>query len=482
MSVREYIGARYIPLFSDPLEWDGTRSYEPLTVVKNQGSSYVSRQYVPEGVAITNEQYWILWADFNAQLEQYRAEVRQFDGRITANADAIAAETRARETAVTGLEGDIAAETSAREAADTAINTALSAETSARQAADTALQADIDTLESKVRNASVRNDCIIMLGDSYAQGVHSSSATQNGANWQDYAISAMGAADVYRLKAGSGGFFHTSTSTNGSDISIPTGVNYQGELQAAYQHLLSIGRNTDVKHIIIQGGVNDGTSLINGAVSQSGLSSAITSCLQAARGWFPNAKIHVIYTCVGSTSFNLVGQRSFLAPETYANACLTSGASYSQFTNAPWIYETASYDETHPTEAVQRILGGFCACVLEHGTCDDLCAALNLDGIVFRVTKDHKIQLTPNFQQRISVDGTWTGTSFVTVVPANNRRRIGTANIVFPAIGHVATGGEFVMQFSWNSDGSIVWRGNGGAQENAKLTQIFLPAFTFPIG
>lgn len=104
MSVREYIGARYIPLFADPIEWDSSLSYEPLTVVKNQGSSYVSRQFVPEGVAITNEQYWILWADFNAQLEQYRAEVQQFDGRITANATAIGAETLARENADSEIE------------------------------------------------------------------------------------------------------------------------------------------------------------------------------------------------------------------------------------------------------------------------------------------------------------------------------------------------------------------------------------------
>ena len=90
MSVREYIGARYIPLFADPIEWGSTTAYEPLTVVKNQGNSYISRQYVPEGVALTNENYWILWADFNAQLEQYRREVQQVDGRITANADAIA--------------------------------------------------------------------------------------------------------------------------------------------------------------------------------------------------------------------------------------------------------------------------------------------------------------------------------------------------------------------------------------------------------
>ena len=84
MSVREYVGARYVPKFADPIEWDNTLSYEPLTVVTNQGSSYVSRQSVPTGIDITNENYWILWADYNAQIEAYRREVQTFNSRIEA--------------------------------------------------------------------------------------------------------------------------------------------------------------------------------------------------------------------------------------------------------------------------------------------------------------------------------------------------------------------------------------------------------------
>lgn len=83
MSVREYIGARYVPVFADPIEWTDTLSYEPLTVVKYQGSSYVSRRSVPEGIALANTDYWILWADYNAQLEAYRQEVIAYNARIT---------------------------------------------------------------------------------------------------------------------------------------------------------------------------------------------------------------------------------------------------------------------------------------------------------------------------------------------------------------------------------------------------------------
>lgn len=74
MSVREYIGARYVPIIVG--EWDNSKTYEPLMVVTYQGSSYTSRQYVPAGIEITNESYWVLSANYNAQVEAYRKEVR----------------------------------------------------------------------------------------------------------------------------------------------------------------------------------------------------------------------------------------------------------------------------------------------------------------------------------------------------------------------------------------------------------------------
>lgn len=94
MSVREYIGARYIPLFMG--EWDATKSYEPLSIVQYQGNSYTSRQYVPIGIEITDEIYWAETGNYNAQIEQYRQtvleyieEVSTFDNRITSNENEI---------------------------------------------------------------------------------------------------------------------------------------------------------------------------------------------------------------------------------------------------------------------------------------------------------------------------------------------------------------------------------------------------------
>lgn len=83
MATNQYIGARYVPLFAEPIEWDKTQQYEPLTIVTNNGNSYTSRQFVPTGIDISNESFWALTANYNAQVEQYRKEVAAYDDRIT---------------------------------------------------------------------------------------------------------------------------------------------------------------------------------------------------------------------------------------------------------------------------------------------------------------------------------------------------------------------------------------------------------------
>ena len=86
----QYIGSRYVPKFADPAEWDNTQTYEPLTIVLNEGNSFTSKQFVPVGVDINNAEYWAETGNYNAQVEQYRQEVLGFDQRITDNANRIA--------------------------------------------------------------------------------------------------------------------------------------------------------------------------------------------------------------------------------------------------------------------------------------------------------------------------------------------------------------------------------------------------------
>ena len=90
MAVTQYIGARYVPLFADPIDWDINKGYEPLTIVYYQGNSYTSKQHVPSGTDITNTDYWALTGNYNAQIEAYREEVLQFLKRFPLKSEDVA--------------------------------------------------------------------------------------------------------------------------------------------------------------------------------------------------------------------------------------------------------------------------------------------------------------------------------------------------------------------------------------------------------
>lgn len=213
MAVTQYIGARYVPLLADPMEWDGTRTYEPLTIVLYQGNSYTSRQYVPVGIDILNEDYWAPTGNYNAQVEAYRQEVRAFQGRLntvetkTGELETgLEDEASTRETADTQLQTNITAEATARIAADaelttsianeattranadTAIQTSIASETGAREAADTALDGRIAAIASNVANLSESVEAIqnrIRIGSFYTTPVYKGSFTAYNGFCQD---------------------------------------------------------------------------------------------------------------------------------------------------------------------------------------------------------------------------------------------------------------------------------------------------------
>lgn len=162
MATTQYIGARYVPLFAEPIEWDKTKQYEPLTIVSANGNSYTSRQFVPTGVEITNEAFWAMTGNYNAQIEQYRKEVTAYDGRITkAQTDATKALSLAKTnesdiaandaelagTAASGLKTLITNETSrateAEKANASAITTESTRATAAEQANASAISAEV---------------------------------------------------------------------------------------------------------------------------------------------------------------------------------------------------------------------------------------------------------------------------------------------------------------------------------------------------
>lgn len=71
-------GARYLVKFHDPIEWASTESYEAIEAVQHNAFTYISKQPVPAGVQIDNTDFWLLWADPNAQMEELRRIVSQY--------------------------------------------------------------------------------------------------------------------------------------------------------------------------------------------------------------------------------------------------------------------------------------------------------------------------------------------------------------------------------------------------------------------
>lgn len=79
----QYVGARYVPKFANPIEWDTERGYESLTIVTYKGESYTSKCPVPPGIDIKNTRYWALTGAYNAQVEEYKNQVKDLSQQVT---------------------------------------------------------------------------------------------------------------------------------------------------------------------------------------------------------------------------------------------------------------------------------------------------------------------------------------------------------------------------------------------------------------
>lgn len=85
MAVRQYVGARYVPKFADPVAWQAGTSYEALTIVTYNNASYTSKVPVPATVGnpADNDTYWALTGNYNAQVEAYREEAVAVQENLT---------------------------------------------------------------------------------------------------------------------------------------------------------------------------------------------------------------------------------------------------------------------------------------------------------------------------------------------------------------------------------------------------------------
>lgn len=254
--VRQYVGARYVPVFADPLEWSSTQGYEPFTVVLHEGNSYTSRQSVPVGIDINNTAYWAETGNYNAQIDAYRQEVLAFDGRITANANAISAEAQARESEVSRAMADIAAEAQARANGDNEL----------------ALRMDNFEKQTPMQDESGRN--AVFIGDSFM------APTTSYPQKLAYFISQLMGWSMYNYAYGGSGWVDEA----GADM------NFYHQIQKAAQQITIPVDSVD--YVVIGGGFNDWNDPTPLTYDQ--LYSAALQTIKEARAQFPNAQIIAI--------------------------------------------------------------------------------------------------------------------------------------------------------------------------------------------
>lgn len=82
--MRQYIGARYVPRFSEVNNgiWSNVYSYEPLTIVKHDNDYYTSKKSVPVGVAITDTEYWVLTGNYNGAISNLQDQINDINGEL----------------------------------------------------------------------------------------------------------------------------------------------------------------------------------------------------------------------------------------------------------------------------------------------------------------------------------------------------------------------------------------------------------------
>ena len=302
--VRQYVGARYVPVFANPLEWSDTREYEPLTIVTYQGNSYTSMQYVPTSISIADTAYWALTGNFNAQVEAYRAEVRAFDDRINANAAAI----------------------NANAAAINANTTAINANAAAINANTAAIAQE---------NTDRTTNVMLAFGDSY--GVDSISQAPV---WCEITANKLQATELHNYCVG-GATFNT-TKENNFFVQVDKAIS-------------EIKNPEYVKYVGIVGGTNDGSNSIT---------DAIVSLVAKINSAFPNAVIGIGLNASKQDILSYGAKQKRIAAlnlnGNFATPVFIDSVVYTQLADGCMMA-----DNIHPTAKGSNRIGTLMTCVLK---------------------------------------------------------------------------------------------------------------------
>lgn len=326
MSVREYIGARYVPLFADPIEWDNTQTYEPLTIVYYQGNSYTSRQAVPTGIAITNETYWALTGNYNAQIEAYRTEVQAFNDRISAN-----------ESDIETINGSLDGFSDSIDAIES--NSWVTTDRIADNAVTTPKIADGSITSQKLNdNVVIELTEMVIFGDSW------SDPEVTDAIWGNYLAGKLDLT-VHNYAKNAARIANTVTNNLAAQITTATSDT-------------SFNKNK-VKYVFIVGGINDYRNSTNKQTVADAAVLAIENC----KTLYPNAKILFATNCAFPMTIAQVRYFFDVVRFVRTNCCVQTIDLTGYF--GSYHFNPSNY--YHLTQAGYKQLAGILASAIEGG-------------------------------------------------------------------------------------------------------------------
>lgn len=317
MAVRQYVGARYVPKFADPVAWQSGTSYEALTIVTYNNSSYTSKVPVPATVGnpADNSDYWALTGNYNAQVEAYREET-------------------------VAVQENLNEEINKREQADTALGERITNEITARQNADTAITDSLKTFA-------------VYLGNSYTFGQGSDTSRGLFERTKDLFDGAKS------YTASSIGLVAYDTVTNTFETMLDNAIDDS-----------SLDKNA-VTHLIIIGAWGDSRGWVKSNRDFAGFIGTVESKLIAirekAQNAFPNLK-RMCYAWAEARAFynqTLFDINNTFYDEYMVNTIMAIACPYAHFDYLGWIgfnitEQTGffSSDNYHPNDAGYAELAG----------------------------------------------------------------------------------------------------------------------------
>ena len=415
MTTRQYTGSRYVPLMADPIEWVNTREYEPLTIVLHEGNSYTSRQYVPKGIAITDDAFWAITGNYNAQVEQYRRETASLHTDVDANTAAIV-------TNATGISANTAAistEESRAGAAETANSTAISNEVTRAKAAESTNSTAISNEVTRAKAAESTNSTAISNEVTRAKAAETANTSAittevTRAKAAETAINATTAIEAMKLGLSTyslnssykvayiGDSYLNATVNWGTvlnkllgNLTYPTYVTYNAgaagfvrkndsgiNMRTLLENLYNAeGNSLDL--IVIGAGINDVPSDIN-----NNFNSFYSMCNYLGTN-FSNAVVHIFPCLWGNRGYQMAYER-MVTDFIHARAASTAKNIVMHDSCWEWLYSAGTAhvqsDGIHPTDTGSKIIAGEMYNVFKAGSGNrislDIGDSISLNGAV----------------------------------------------------------------------------------------------------